>query len=394
MTALKDVLTQVADEARLYDGTERAVRALRRRRAAVRLAPVAAALLVVAGVAASTLALGRDSESGPTSTAGGLPTLLSPARSAPDLPADRAVGPASLAYVRRAHIEDSGELRLVTTDGRHFVLPGAERLVGISPDGRWVLWAMANRRVVLRDLTGTQRHEFGPNSADGAVVATWSPDSKRLVLVILHRPASDANDRLIVMINLDPLAQRTVPLDADDRVCAVRNSGELVLCPPADSWWTKLRLADGVTGRVTRTIELERIGPLSGRFVLRPDDATMVVPARDGNDPWPSLAPNRLVAIDLDTGRVTARYPLPELAPVYSRKEADGSVTYGEQDRRALGGAPVDGVLLVHISPRADDPMSGRVVAIEMVAPDTGELTVVTRVSGDTAGIYLRGEGH
>ena len=396
MTALKDLLTQVADEARLYDGTDRAVRAMRRRRTAARLAPVAAALLVMV-VVVSALALSRGSEPGPSPVAAGLPTLLSPAHAPPELPSDRGVGPASLAYLRRANIEDDGKLRLVTTGGRHYALPWALRVVGISPDGRWVLWA-ESQWVVLRDLTGTERHEFP--AAGGWVSAVWSPDGRRLVVQFVHEPVPELIDqpgRDTVMVDLRPLAQRTVPLtDNHDFPCALRNSGLIVLCPRAESSSTNLRLVDGGTGRTTGEIDVhawmrpgEGIGSIAGPLVLRPDDTTLLLPLL--GPPAPTTDQSDLVAIDIDGGRVTARYPLPDrLAPSVS-KAPDGSESHGESDRRELAAAPADGVLLVHISPRANDRMSGRVVAIEMVAPETGALTVVTRVSGDIARIFLPG---
>jgi hypothetical protein len=396
MTVLKDLLTQVADEARHYDGTERAVRALRRRRAAVRLAPVAAALLVVAAVAASTLAVSRDSESGPTRTVGGLPSRLSPANSPPELPSDRGVGPASLAYLLRASIEDDGEFRLVTTGGRQYALPRALRVVGMSPDGRWVLWAESDR-AVLRDLTGTEQVEFPAPTPNGWISAVWSPDGRRLVVQIVGRPASVLPNRLTAMVDLEPVVERFVPLtDNHYSPCAVRNSGVIILCPRAESSSTNLRLVDGATGRTTGEIDVyawlrpgEGIGPIAGPLVPRPDDATLLLPllgpgarTTDQSD---------IVAIDLDEGRVTARYPLPNRLPPYVSKAPDGTEEYGESDRRELAAAPAEGVLLVHISPRADDPMSGRAVAIEMVAPETGALTVVTRVFGDIARILLPG---
>jgi hypothetical protein len=387
MSTLKELLTQVADEARLYDGTDRAVRALRRRRAAVRFAPVAAALVVATGVAATTLAVGRGTESGPSTVAAGLPARLSPANSPPDLPTDRGVGTATLGYVLRAHRDNADEFRLVTSDGRQYAVPRADWLVGISPDGRWLLWSEPSRRVVMRDLTGTGRYEFGPDTANGFVVAAWSPDSRRLALQILHNAASDVEDRVTLMVDLDPVAQRTVPLDRGHSVCAVRNSGDMILCPPGDAPWTKLRLVDSVTGRISREVDLDGIGPAFGRIALRPDDTTVVIPT-------PGAIPTELVAIDLGTGRVTARYPLPTPTPQHISKDPSGAEEYGAADWRQLAAAPVEGVLLVHISPRADDPMSGRAVAVEMIAPETGALTVVTRVSGDIAWILLRGEGN
>jgi hypothetical protein len=53
MTGLRDLLDELAEDARPYDVTDRAVRVVQRRRTMVRLVPVAAALLLVVGLVAT-----------------------------------------------------------------------------------------------------------------------------------------------------------------------------------------------------------------------------------------------------------------------------------------------------------------------------------------------------
>ena len=50
MTGLRELLIEAADDARAYDVTDRTVRMVKRRRAMMRLVPVAAALLVATGL--------------------------------------------------------------------------------------------------------------------------------------------------------------------------------------------------------------------------------------------------------------------------------------------------------------------------------------------------------
>ncbi|HEU5109771.1 MAG TPA: hypothetical protein VFT95_14610, partial [Micromonosporaceae bacterium] len=100
MSGLGELLRDVAAEAGPYDVTDRAVRAVRRRRRLAVVAPLAAALLVVAGTVASVPLRpdGADEALVWSNEVSWLPTRLVPVAKPPPLPADRGVAPAVLAY--------------------------------------------------------------------------------------------------------------------------------------------------------------------------------------------------------------------------------------------------------------------------------------------------------
>ncbi|WP_433041643.1 hypothetical protein [Dactylosporangium sp. CS-033363] len=361
MTGLRQLLAEEAGEARTYDVTDRAVRVVKRRQLVTRLVPVAAALLVVAGLLAVGLPFGGHDGPDPAPVAAGLPARLVAEASPPVLPGEHGAGRAALAYSG-----DAGWV-VVMTDGRQYRVDGL-RVDGISPDGRWLLVARSDGTWVLRDLTGTARQEFG-GGGNGATTAGphWSPDGRRLVLQV----------GVTYLVDLAAGGSRaTVPLD--DRVCAVRNSGMLVLCPAP---LAGLRLADGTTGRVLRDIPAAELGLRPTESVpadlatpmLGPDDRTLFIGTRD-------TAGRYLVGFDLDAGRLSERYPLPDAIPAAERS-LNGGVEYGQPDERYLIGIHPDGPLLLHVTPSRSDPYTAGTVSIELIAKDTGALTTVTQVS-------------
>ncbi|WP_327003058.1 hypothetical protein OHA72_49590 [Dactylosporangium sp. NBC_01737] len=115
-----------------------------------------------------------------------------------------------------------------------------------------------------------------------------------------------------------------------------------------------------------------------GTPVLGPDDHTLFIPTRA----TAATGQGRfLVGFDIDTGRPTERYPLPDQVPAAQRSAADGGVEYGQPDARYLLGIHADGPLLLHIAPSRSDPFTAGSVSIELVARDTGTLSTVTLVS-------------
>lgn len=370
MTGLRDLLIEEADDARVYDVTDRAVRVVRRQRTAARLVPAAAALIVVAGLIGIGVRFGGGGDQDPVPAAAGLPARLTPQANPPALPEDRGVGRAALAYLTG----DGGQNPwvLVTVDGGQYRVDGL-RVEGMSPDGRWLLVLRPDGSRVLRDLAGTARHEFA--GADLRSGASWSPDSRRLVVQL-----SD----IAYMVDLATAERSKVPLDParPDRVCAVRNSGVLVLCPTLSSG---PRLADGVTGQVIREIPTAALGlrpaeaPLADLAtpMLGPDDHTLFMGTRDAAM---ATGSHFLVGFDLDTGLLTERYPLPDQLPA-AQRPMNGGVEYGQPDARYVLGIHPDGPLLLHLAPGRSDPFTVGSVAIELVARDTGTLRTVTLVS-------------
>ncbi|MEV4509120.1 hypothetical protein AB0K00_09220 [Dactylosporangium sp. NPDC049525] len=390
MTGLRDLLIEAAEDARDYDVTDRAVRVVRRQRMTARLVPVAAALLVVAGLLAVGVPFGGGGDQDPLPAAAGLPARLIPQASPPTLPEDRGVGRAALAYLRGDSDGDENSWVLVTADGSQYRVNGL-RVDGMSPDGRWLLVLRSDGTKVLRDLAGTARHEFA--GGDPSSGARWSPDSRRLVVQIEHRTAAPSSV-VTYLVDLATGARATVPLDptSPDRVCAVRNSGVLVLCPSPESSFSGLRLADGTTGQVIRDIPSANLGlrPTEAEFgtpVLGPDDHTLFISTGAMITPGSTAAAAAggqqrfLVGFDIDTGRLTERYPLPDQIPGAQRSATNGGVEYGQPDARYLLGIHADGPLLLHIAPSRSDPFTAGAVSIELVARDTGALRTVTLAS-------------
>jgi hypothetical protein len=263
----------------------------------------------------------------------------------------------------------------VAADGSQYRVNGL-RVDGMSPDGRWLLVLRSDGTKVLRDLDGTGRYEFAGGEPDSS--ARWSPDSRRLVVQI-----ADTATRAVVtyMVDLATGARATVPLDPmrADRVCAVRNSGVLVLCRSSGSG---LRLADGTTGQVVRDIPSASLGlrPTEaalaelGTPMLGPDNQTLFIGTRD------TAGEQRfLVGFDIDTGRLTERYPLPDQLPAAERS-FNGGVEHGQPDAHYLIGIHADGPLLLHMAPSRSDPFTVGSVSIELIARDTGTLRTVTLV--------------
>ncbi|GAA3456447.1 hypothetical protein GCM10018962_82810 [Dactylosporangium matsuzakiense] len=361
MTGLRDVLVEVAEDAREYDVTDRAVRVVRRRQLATRLVPVAAALLVVAGLVAVAVPFGRGAEPESPPGAAGLPGRIVPEQSPPLLPEDRGVGRATLAYLNG----DTSAWAVLTADGHQYRVDGLQ-VQAISADGRWLVTLRTDQTRVLRDLAGTGRQELPPGEG-----AHFSPDSGKLVV-----PARSGS---ATIVDLATAARTTVPLDPapPNRVCAIRNSGNLVLCQAPGSPFNGLRLADGATGHIARDIadlglpRGETVPAESGSVTLGPDDRTVYLTATQGEH-------RSLVGYDLGEGRLTVRYPLPDKGPAAERPGANGGVEYGPPDERYLLGIDADGPLLLHLAPSRSDPFSVGTAAIEVIARDTGALTTVT----------------
>src|SRR5687767_12518722 len=119
MNALKDMLDDIAGEARSYEVTDRALRVVRRRRVAARLAPVAVAVLVAGGLTVAVQPWGGGAPALPADAVAWLPRQLTPASTPLPLPDNRGVGLASLAY----KLAGRDEVRLRTVDGREYVVP-------------------------------------------------------------------------------------------------------------------------------------------------------------------------------------------------------------------------------------------------------------------------------
>src|SRR5262249_24427095 len=199
-SGLADLLAGVADEAKVYGNTERAVRVLRRRRRVARLTPLVLGAVVIAAVSVTYVAVHRGSgQMTPSAIVSWLPSRLLPAPDAPPLPTDRGVGPGSLVYVGR----DQGRAVLVTADLAQYGLRVTpDSVLSISPDGRWLL-SVVDGRATLRDLTGTTVKSLFALPGGSAELA-WSAD------LLAIRPVS--SDDQVSVINLDTLASHRITM--------------------------------------------------------------------------------------------------------------------------------------------------------------------------------------
>lgn len=193
MTDLKELLGDVAEQARVYDVSRPVVRVARRRQRMQWIAPVAAAAAVALAAAAGWAVWPNGGAPKPAATRTAPPDLVTnldwlpaqvrePTELPPVLPTDKAVGPASVAYASCAANGCYGYL--VLPDGTQYRLAEARQQkdkvlsVSLSPDGRWLAQVVPGA-VVMRDLAGTKTHRV-PGYIN---VFEWSPDSRWVQLM-------------------------------------------------------------------------------------------------------------------------------------------------------------------------------------------------------------------
>ncbi|MDW5328461.1 hypothetical protein [Plantactinospora sp. KLBMP9567] len=390
MNGLRDMLGEVAEHAKVYDVTGRAVRVARRRRHAARLAPVAAAAAVVAFGAVAVVGLRPDPPVGQTvvavPTVDWLPERLDLPASGPDpLPATGPVGRGVLVYadLRR----DAPAPVLLTEDGRQHRLAqpvtsaqGASHTrPTLSPDGRW-LGEQRDGRYVLRDLTGTARHQL----TEGSSPVAWSPESRWLLLT-----DNLDEDAAPVRLDLTSGERRQVPGVDSERwqPVAVLPSGEAVLLgvPKGSTRRTSLELrlvdAAGAAEPTRFQFELrlylrpaESVGWETPR--LSPDGRALlfsVVELADPEQGMPGLDHGgELIRVDL-TSKAVRRIPLPYAdrpgPPAPSPSPAAARAWWNEP----LGYLP-EGVLL---RLRTAD---GQGDALQVLDPATGAVGRVTEL--------------
>ncbi|MBF9129205.1 hypothetical protein I0C86_09480 [Plantactinospora sp. S1510] len=384
------MLDELAEQAKVYDVTGRALRVARRRRRAVRLAPVAAAAVVAVGLVA-VAGLRPDPSDGLEVAA--LPTVEwlpkrfeVPATDPDPLPATGRVGQGVLLYGRS--VAEPGPPVLLTTDGRQHRLAEARSnrdgltysYPSLSPDGRWLGEQRAGRYVV-RDLVGSARFEL----SDGHAPVAWSPDSRWLLLTDnLHETAPP------VRLDLTTGAQQPVPIGDGEgwRAVAVSSDGDVMVnqfqrdnTPQRN---LDLRVVDPMTGRDRTRIQLDLnpyLGPDEGRTYvpprLSPDGRTIwlgVVPIDRPEQGTPGLeSGGDLLLVDLTTEAVRrTRLPRPALTPKTGRGPTPPSGYTGRME--PIGYLP-EGVLLRSTDLRGD--------ALRIMDLETGTTGLVTVLPAD-----------
>jgi hypothetical protein len=418
MDRLKTLLDDLAREAPPYDVIDRAERTVRRRQRMVRLAPGAAGVAVVLVLAAGWAVL-QDADSRPVIRPGTpatwLPSHVTVMSDPPPLPTDRGIGPAALLYFPSSEDVATGSWRIVTSDGRQYGIaasmdePGSEFLApaSLSPDGRWLL-VHRRRDLILRDLTGTSERKVTTDWYRSAQ-SFWSLDSRQLMIV--RRDAISGADVDLTVVDLEsgvrsgpsPLAtpQGAEPLGVD-------RSGHLVLRSVAPDSFT-LWFVDPGTGRERRhlVVNLRTLlagsADQSGQAVFRDakflDDESLLVevtrgvtvpdPEADRSAPATKVTadssyPGDILLMDLNTGQVTRRLPLPGPLGELEMRTASPEALLFFRSRPAPGGPFTD---------PAQPPPGPFVTALEQLDPKTGELRVVTSVTGNIEVLLPRGVG-
>jgi len=363
VTAMKELLADVAAEARPYDVTDLALRTARRQRRIAWAVPVVAVVLVAAGVVA-VLPLRQDK----SATVSWLPATLAPAGSVRDLPAGP-VGPAALAYTR-----DDGSTTLVTEDGQHY--RAGEAVRSISPDGSWVAMRR-DGRLVLRDLTGSGTVE--PGYDDDTAVVAWSSDSRWAA--VRTGPADPGTDQNVTMFDLEtgrPIGSVPAGRHGSTTVCGLRDSTNLMLCHAVDSSAEiVVSVIDTGTGRDVGGDTVTMDGTTARLFAggqLMSDGHTLALWTENYRPDEGTVAPGDPLTFDLDRPASQARsraVPVP-----------GGGLRHVESS--------VDGDLIV--TRRVPAGQAQHVAAVELFDLGTGRLATVTTVTGDIRDIIVRGQ--
>lgn len=416
MNHLKGLFDDIADQAKSYQVGERAWAAARRRRYAVRTAPVAVAAAVAVAFGAGVPFFGGDGgtpASGlttPTVPAdqrverGGLDWLPTEVRYPPTpppvLPRGRSVGAGALVLLRGNG--DKQEHILVTASGQMYQVPIADPpfgYVALSPDGRWLASQLYDRdKLVLRDLTGTTEHVI----ADALLwaVDAWSSDG-RYAVVGAGSERRETKDAPPIRVDLTTGEQRPVRISADGHWFPVvmLPSGEVLLLTRPQSKPDN----DGQAGNPSRAERFlwrgvdpatggERSGEITLSGALYPDEQVHAEATATASPGGATLAMSvsspayrnggsvmvALITVDLATGMPMSRYELPTAGDVGSPSPG------GAGGHWALNAYRNEGIVLARRN-------SSGTNEIQLLDPGSGERTVVCSIPAGTDWL-LRGE--
>lgn len=399
MNALKDLLDDVAEQAKLYDPTDRALAVAHRRRRVARVAPVALAAAVAIGLAAVWLPLHRSGVEGDgAATASWLPDRITvPKKAPPPLPTDHGVAPGSVVYQKAGY-----KTVLVTEDGRQYGLPRAWTgyVRGVSPDGRWLAVEIGDK-VLLRDLSGTGQIEIDGGGTGFARQGSWSPDGRWFALwsaKMANNTMDPDVDPRITTVDLDSRKQQTLSISGNVTLTGVLDSGDVALADRVSPFQVtsstpiRLSIVDRQSGRVSHLYQIDATPWLSARErqvkpPIRPSVEALLADGRTlllrpmvpvTGSRHEAYGSDDVLAVDLVNGKVTRRYGLPD--PRVTSSTRDTIVSSG----RTLGAVLPEGVLYVHTG-RADH--FGGPISLELLDLSTGELQVVSTVSRDVTNI-------
>jgi hypothetical protein len=348
MTALRELLDDLADEAKLYDVTDRAMAVARRRRQLQRMVPVAVAAGVLLATGAAVALPRHHARPTPATSAAGsglawLPARINAVADPPVLPSG-AVGRGALLYDRYNAAAKRRDMVLVTTTGHQYRLPEAggsfvpELKSPLSPDGRWLVYTNL-RTAYLRDLTGTKLLTL---PAGGGIV--WSPDGHWLAVEGAAGNAPQA-PHAVTRVDLRTGTLRTYKVAccyAALAVDGIHNDG-------------RLEYLSSNTQTTAKTYDVYNVDPVTSQS----KHSTLTLPVRlSPGAPgagWNGMIVARVAAgatrllflnggiltvVDLTTTRVVGTHQVPRSGPAHTDTSRD--------DIWFLGGQVPQGVLLVH----------------------------------------------
>ncbi len=401
MTALPDLLRDLAEDSRDYSDPDRVVAAARHRRTA-RLAAAsiaAAAVGVVVGAFAFLPVSGGDHRTvtpGPTPEYTELPPevrsiyppIVAAQPGAPQLPFETAVGPAALFYSPCAQIATADCWpNLVLPNGSQYAVPmtvdsGLPRDLTLSPNGRYAGWGYElDGWFHVRDLTTGVTRQFGQGQPQTSPWF-WSPDSRWLLLA--EHTGSTVSRLLLADMNggeqelpdrLEGTPIGTAP------VVGLLDSGELLVgAATTYDGWPTLAVIDPTNGREVRRVQATPPSGISGELPARGEFVIwyLVSPCScavqlvlNGPDhlPWNT----GLLGMDLGDGHIFGRLDLP-----------DSAVSTGIDP--GVWFVPVDlpgGIVLVHSYPGGTD--------VEILNSVNGSRAVVSRLPPDSY-VIVRGQ--
>jgi hypothetical protein len=287
-----------------------------------------------------------------------------------------------------------GGTTLLTEDGRQYQLVGRGEeplsATGISPDGRWLLTARGGR-ARLRDLTGTAEQQIATGDGMGA---SWSPEGRWLAVwtntwsADERAPSPENANSSVVVVDLRAPQEPPVKLTrlpARSRMIGILDSVELVLTPidlqPTLDVW----MIDPKTGEQRRHYTLdatpwrprEKYLPFTEQ-ALTPDGRTLLVrTSLKVVGDYPDF--DDLLAVDLESGRVTRRYPLPDPHALPYTVKGPPAVADASDNRQLVAVLP-DGVLFQH---RGRPETGGGPFALELLDLSTGKLYPASDLSPD-----------
>jgi hypothetical protein len=358
---LRDLLQDVADQARFYDVADAALSgARRRRRARLSVAPalVAAAVAGVVAIHPPRTAPETSNFTPPVELA--LTAL--PAKVQPLPPGD--VGP-GIMLARGCYGANSDcDVRILLADGKQFRLPDANKaptifdepltIPSLSPSGRRLIYLTAPKAAAVRDLeTGAEQPVTGVDVGGYRPSrAVWSADEN--VVAVGGQTSADGPPRVVTVDARSGAAAKTTVGGWADVVAGVTPSGEPVLLRGSAVRLTVVREGQRPLPLDNGTLlgRHEHFGGATGMFsALSPDGDTLAIAVFSGT------RTTALLLFDLRTGRAKKRLNQPDrtvsLRPCAFRHGGIVALrTSAETDP-----SPVGGLLLI-------DPDTGRSASI------------------------------